>query len=320
MSRSRAWFCTWNNFPEDWQAIIKGCGAVDYSAQKEKGKDAEGEHIQFAVKFENARQFTAVQELFKGAHIEPAKDWIKVKNYCMKEDTRVEKGIIHKPNQICRDPLEGKELRPVQKQIMDIINSESEDRWIHWFYDPDGCIGKTTIAKSVCINDKSAICLSGKASDMKYGVMSMVSAGRPPKTVFIALTRSVESFVSYQGIEEVKDGFFFNTKYECGMCILENPHIIVLSNFYPEKTTMTPDRWKIWNCQGKDKKAVLEGEDKNKEETEPVNARGSGGMPVSVNTRYHAGYDDEDNILSERVDAIMKTFSEEDIEAFNDML
>jgi len=255
MSRSRSWLCTWNNFPEDWQSVIEHCGAVDYSAQKEKGKDAEKEHIQFAVRFELQKAFASVQELFKGAHIEPAKDWIKAKQYCMKKDTQVEEGIVSKPQLACKDPLEGKVPRPIQQQILDIIKTEPDDRSIYWFYDPDGNIGKTSLAKSICLKDKSVINLAGKSADMRYGVQAMVVKGKPPRAVFMNLARSIEGFVSYQGMEEVKDGFFFSTKYECGMVIYDCPHMIVLANFMPDTGAMSMDRWKIWECQGVDKPA-----------------------------------------------------------------
>lgn len=282
MVKSRIWLCTWNNFPEDWQAIITSCGAVEYSAQKEKGKDAEKEHIQFAVRFENPRNFTAMQDLFKGAHIEPAKNWVKAKQYCMKKDTQVEEGIVSKPQLACKDPLAGKVLRPVQQQIVDIIKSETEDRFIHWFYDSQGNIGKTTLAKSLCLNDSSMVALGGKSADMRYGVQALVVKGKPPRTVFMNLARSIESFVSYQGIEEVKDGFFFSTKYECGMVIYDSPHVIILSNFLPDTATMSPDRWKIWECKGIEEPAVLMG-------------AGAGGAIVAG--APIAGFDDDDDFI-----------------------
>jgi len=256
MARSRNWLCTWNNFPDDWQAIIGSCGAIDYAAQKEKGKDAEKEHIQFAVRFDNQRHFTAMQELFKGAHIEPAKDWVKAKQYCQKKDTQVEEGIVSKPQLACKDPLEGKVPRPIQQQILDIIKTEPDDRTIYWFYDPDGNIGKTTLAKSICLKDRSVLNLAGKSADMRYGVQALVVKGRPPRTVFMNLARSIEGFVSYQGMEEVKDGFFFSTKYECGMVIYDCPHMIVLANFTPDTGSMSMDRWVIYECKGINEPAV----------------------------------------------------------------
>jgi len=245
MSRSRNFLCTWNNYPEDWKDIIKGCGAIDYSAQREKGKDAEKEHIQFCVRFAEARQFTAIQKMFVGAHIEIAKDWVKCYAYCQKKDTQVEAGIVAPEKYVCRDPLEGKVLRPIQKEILDLVNRQADDRSIHWFWDPLGAMGKTTIAKHICMHNAGAIYLTGKSADMKYGVMSWLSSGKNLKVVLIDLTRSVEAYVSYQGIEEIKNGIFYNTKYESGMCMFDNPHVIILSNFLPEVDALREDRWEV---------------------------------------------------------------------------
>jgi len=273
MSRSRSWLCTWNNFPEDWQAVITSCGAIDYSAQKEKGKDAEKEHIQFAVRFEEAKSLKTMQGLFKGAHLEPAKNWIAAKQYCMKADTQVEEGIVSKPPPVCRDPLEGRAYRPVQEQIIEIVKSEPDDRSIHWFFDPEGSAGKTTIAKHICLHHSDAIYLTGKSADMKFGVMSWLNSGKKLKTVMIDLTRSVEAFVSYQGIEEIKNGIFYNTKYESGMVLFDNPHIIIMSNFMPEMDMLSADRWVIHAIRGAGADGAI-----------------VAGAPI-------AGYDDDDDFI-----------------------
>lgn len=247
MSRSRNWLGTWNNFPENWKELIPTCGCIDYACQLEKAGTTGKEHVQFAVKFKEAKTMATMKKLFDGAHLEPAKNWIAAKQYCMKEDTRIEAGPICKPPRYtCKDPLEGKTLRKVQQEVIDIINSETEDRLVHWFHDPIGNAGKTTLAKHVIINNEDAIYLGGKASDMKYGVMKWLEEHKL-RVVMIDLTRSVESFVSYQGIEEVKNGIFFNVKFECGMVVYDNPHVIVFANFMPEMKKLSHDRWVIHN-------------------------------------------------------------------------
>jgi hypothetical protein len=244
MVRSRSWLCTWNNFPDDWKDKILLSGAIDYAGQKEKGENAEKEHIQFAVRFENQIAFVSMQAMFEGAHIEPAKNWCRAKQYCQKKETQVEAGIVSVEPPICKDPLAGKAYRPLQQEIMDIIKEQPDDRSIHWFYDPEGNAGKTTIAKHICLKNKDAIYVNGKAGDMKYACMLQLKSN-DLKTVIIDLTRQIESFVSYQGMEEIKNGIFFSTKYECGMCLFDNPHVIILANFYPDTRMLSADRWRI---------------------------------------------------------------------------
>ena len=74
--------------------------------------------------------------------------------------------------------LLNKPLQTWQKELLEIIKAEPDDRTIHWFYDKIGGSGKTTLAKHICIN-YNAIYLSGKAADMKFGVIEMIKKGRP---------------------------------------------------------------------------------------------------------------------------------------------
>lgn len=257
MTRSCNFIGTWNNYPADWKRIIES-NCLVYVAQLEKGKNAEKEHIQFAIKFKEARHFKAVCKLFPGAHIEPAKNWAACKNYCKKDDTAQGERIDNTNKPPCKDPLADKKLREIQEDILDIVNSEPDDRTVHWFYDPVGGAGKTTLAKHLCLHNKDCLYLTGKASDMKYGIFQWLQKNKL-KTVLIDLTRSVESFVSYQGIEEVKNGIFYNTKYESTMCLFDNPHVIILANFLPDKSALTEDRWHIHNYdQNRDNKIIKE--------------------------------------------------------------
>ena len=57
-------------------------------------------------------------------------------------------------------------------------------------------------------------------------------------------TRSQEQFVSYQAIEEVKNGILFNNKYEAKMVVFNNPHVVVFSNFEPDYKALSSDRIK----------------------------------------------------------------------------
>lgn len=56
----------------------------------------------------------------------------------------------------------------------------------------------------------------------------------------------MENYVSYEAIESVKDGIFFSGKYESGMTIFNQPHIICFANFAPDIGKMSSDRWKIF--------------------------------------------------------------------------
>lgn len=242
--RGRCWLGTWQNYPEDWATIIKS-NADDFVAQLEKGEETEKLHVQFAVKFKEHKTLSSLQKMFKGAHLEKAINWAACKNYCRKDKTAEGERIDNTLKFVAvRDPLEGKELRPIQKEIIDIVNTEPDDRTVHWFYDPKGSAGKTTVAKHLCIKRGDVIYVAGKSADMKFGVQQFVRK-YDIRAVIMDYTRSTEGFVSYQGIEEIKNGIFYSGKYESGMVLFNNPHVIILSNFLPDLNALSFDRWNI---------------------------------------------------------------------------
>lgn len=48
------------------------------------------------------------------------------------------------------------------------------------------------------------------------------------------LARSLEDAVSYQAIEQLKDGVCFSSKYEARLKSFPPPHVIVFANFAPK--------------------------------------------------------------------------------------
>lgn len=66
----------------------------------------------------------------------------------------------------------------------------------------------------------------------------------------IDIPRSVDiDFLSYTGIEEIKNGCFFCGKYESDMVIMPIPHIIIFSNEEPNVDKLSADRWDIKNIR-----------------------------------------------------------------------
>jgi len=95
--------------------------------------------------------------------------------------------------------------------------------------------------------DKGVVVLSGKASDMKNGIIKFEEANEMlPTIVLINIPRCTDvDHISWQGIEEIKDMFFFSPKYESGMICGKNPHVIIFSNEPPPERKLSDDRWKI---------------------------------------------------------------------------
>jgi len=245
---------TWNNYSDDeYEAFGKYCkDHCEQSVyQKEKGSNGTP-HIQGALYFKSPRTFSAVKKDLPKCHIEWAKSWGAIKNYCKKLDTRDGECDINaneKPRFAfpIKDKLEGIPLRDFQQEIMDILATEPDDRTIYWYWEGRGNVGKTALARHICIKNRDALYLTGKAADMKYAVFSVIESGVNLRIVLLDLTRTTKEFTgsTYQGIEEIKNGIFFNTKYESKMCIFNPPHVICFANWEPDTSKLSDDRWEV---------------------------------------------------------------------------
>lgn len=246
-SKQRSWSITWNNPPDDWSTTFEKMEHLfKYIAQEETGEKNGTKHIQAGIRSNNPRSFKSITKLFPGCHIEPCHNWPALLNYCRKGKTRTGKQIsnMEKPNNI-KDPLNELELYYYQKDILEIIKEEPDDRTIHWYYEEDGKTGKTSLCKHICINNPDAVFLSGKSSDMKYIIAMRAENKLKTRIVLFNITRTQEQFISYEGIESIKDGIFCSTKYEGKMIIMDSPHIFIFANFKPNLATLSNDRWHI---------------------------------------------------------------------------
>lgn len=248
--KARAWLMVWNNYSEEnlaWMAQWAQHNCKEYRINQEIGEKEHTPHLQMALYLNNARTWDSMKKLFPTQHMQMAESWKKVKNYSSKEKTRIPGTVCIKEGGTVRDPLAGKELWPFQKEVLARLKSPADDRTIHWFWEPTGCTGKTTLVKSICINHEDAIFVSGKAGDMKCAIATMIKEKCAPKIVLLGLPRTAEDFTGslYQGLEEIKDGVFFSGKYESGMVLFDSPHVMVFANWPPDMTKLSTDRWNV---------------------------------------------------------------------------
>lgn len=238
---------TWNNHTSDDIIYMREIlsDAEEWYFQEEVGENGTP-HLQFCMKYKNARTWDSIKKKLPKCHIEVAKNWKAVTKYCQKGETR--SGVSESNIRKLKDPLEGRELRPFQQQILDMMETEPDDRKVYWFYDLNGNTGKTSLAKSLCIRyPNKVLYMGGKAADCKYGITSFLESGNDLKMVIFDYVRTSEGFVSYEAIESIKNGIFFNTKYESKMIVFDCPHVVIFSNFRPETEKLSADRWEIIN-------------------------------------------------------------------------
>lgn len=139
--------------------------------------------------------------------------------------------------------------RGFQQEILEILKGDPCDRKIFWYYGDGGC-GKTQFCKYLSAKH-DAICLSGKGSDVRNGVVEYIKKnGNTPEIVIFPIPKSYnKEYVSYEALENIKDMYFYSGKYEGGMVNGNSPHLIVFANEPPQKDKLSSDRWEIYEIQ-----------------------------------------------------------------------
>lgn len=242
--------------------------AVGYAWQVEETKEGRW-HIQGYLRFEKRRLFSKiVRELtfggkFSPPHVEPAKagrgkggpeecDEAN-RRYCTKEESRVSsKSYTNLIIPTASNPMEGRTFLPWQQLIMEVIKQPSDPRLIYVLVDKKGGCGKSTFTKYL-VRQHNAMVVTGKAADVLYAVGEAKRRGKEYPIYVFDLPRTVEGFVSYQAMEQLKNGLFFTGKYEGGMVdMTTTPHIFIMTNFDLDTSKMSADRWRIYNMTDED--------------------------------------------------------------------
>jgi len=247
----RAICFTWNNYndTDDINILIEWLTEkkAKYVFQEETGANGT-KHLQGYFETKNAIRFDTLKKFNKNIHWEKCRDKKKSIAYCQKSESRTGKVYIHGLKKIVeiKDPLKGKELYEWQKNILDLIKTEPDERKIYWYWEADGNKGKSSLVKHILLN-YNAICVDGKGNDILHGVASWIEENDSIDIVLIDLARTREGYVSYEAIEKIKNGFFFSGKYESKQIIFNIPHLIIMANFQPDRTKLSLDRWLIEN-------------------------------------------------------------------------
>lgn len=252
--KAKRWCFTWNNYSavDAVKEFFKERRATCYIFGKEIGENGTP-HLQGYVEFKSDRRASTLRKL-KGVH------WIKARgtkqenaDYCAKEGKWISYGKIA-PTEKLDDPLTNEMMHSWQKDItaLCLFKCIPHSREIYWLVGSEGAEGKTTWAKHMCIKyaeSHGVLYVSGKANDMKHAIAAMLKEGqKAPKIIILGLPRSKNpEAVSYAGLEELKDGIFFSSKYESRMVLYNTPHVVVLANEEPARGKLSEDRLKVWD-------------------------------------------------------------------------
>lgn len=248
---AKRWCFTWNNYPGNVFETLEQMAQsfeLEYIFGKEVGENGT-EHIQGYIESETKFRPVEKLKLDKTIHWERAKG-TKLANvkYCSKDGNAIY-------SRGCRPPRKIKiieDLKPWQERVVKLVTDEPDDRTIHWFWEASGGVGKSSLVKYLCVKF-GALVVAGKATDMKFQISKYVEKhGEGPDIVIFDVPRSNIGYVSFTGMEEIKNGCFASNKYESNMIVCNSPHLLVFANSPPVLDMMSRDRWNVQEIPNKE--------------------------------------------------------------------
>lgn len=209
-----------------------------YIFQEETGESGTP-HLQGNICLKIKQRLTQLRIIDPRIHWESTKSVKKSILYCSKYESRTGKIYAHGID--IPEQLEIEEPRGWQLEVIDILKQKPDKRTIHWFWEPNGGVGKTTLCKYLVVKH-DALMLTGKSNDM-YNMISKYPNKR--KVIIVDCPRSSQDYINYGAIEQIKNGLIFSGKYEGAQVVFNCPHVIVFSNQEPDIHKMSDDRWHI---------------------------------------------------------------------------
>ena len=221
---SKHWCFTINNHNKKDISLLMSDSSIDQLVMQEETGDKGTRHLQGYLKFKWKKRPVSV--FGKGfAHWEKTRNIRHAIAYAQKEETRTGEQWFRNIKKI--RPLKCiSVLYPWQRKLVDIVKEEPDNRTIHWYYSKLGDVGKSAIARYLCIHH-GALIVSGKIADIKYQIINYVGV---VDLVIWDVPRTAENYINYGGLEKVKDACFASNKYESKMYIGNPPHVIVFAN------------------------------------------------------------------------------------------
>lgn len=271
---SRFWQFTWNDYAEwvdgitwiTWITKLMGDPSISLVAIQEELAPTTGRpHLQGYLEFrQRVRPIGRWRGIPRSIHWHQVRgskvDRIRSMEYCLRLSKRTPGGLYFEkgcgalralalpPHHRLRNAVHLEELRPWQTKIYQLFAEECEPmcRKIYWFWETKGGVGKSILAKAF-VDNRDALVVMGKSSDVLNGVWNYLDKKKKgPDLIVWDIPRSVdEKYISYQALESLKNGLFFNSKYEAGMARIDTPHICCFANQPPDKTHLSEDRWVI---------------------------------------------------------------------------
>lgn len=130
-------------------------------------------------------------------------------------------------------------LRPWQVIALNKLKKQ-DDRKITWVVDLSGNKGKSYLSRYLISKYNAFYSRNGKNADI-------VHAYNYEDYIIFDFPRSSEEFINYGIIEQFKDGILFSPKYNSHTKIKRGAKVICFSNFHPDLSKLSMDRWDIYD-------------------------------------------------------------------------
>jgi len=139
-------------------------------------------------------------------------------------------------------------FRKWQHFVFDKLKSDN-NREILWVYDKVGNAGKSIFARYLKTNMPEMVYVVKTTGGYQAAAnifKQALQSGWGGQTILIDIVRDCDINYVYTPIELWKDGMVTCTNYECGTFMSDTiPYIAVFSNFLPDVTRLSLDRWNI---------------------------------------------------------------------------
>lgn len=247
-TKYRGWCLTVNNYsPSDVEIYKHSLSNTQYVIGKEIGTNGT-RHLQICLKFTNPRTFNSIKKMFPRAHIEPCRNWPASVIYCKKDNDYIT-NIIEQLDTVqflLTTEYTDVTWKPWQQQVLDICDSKPDSRSVNWFWEYDGNVGKSFLAKYIVLK-YNAIIADGKKDNVfnQIKVWLEINKNKFPSVVLLDVPRYNLEYINYGTLEQIKNGMIYSGKYEGGTCLFPHPHIIVFANEKPDTSKLSKDRWNI---------------------------------------------------------------------------
>jgi len=235
------WFFTLNNYKKDQIEQLEQVFQHEckwYIFQEETGSEGTP-HLQGTVCLIKKQRLTELKKIDSSIHWEPTKCVKASIEYCTKYESR--SGQIYSYGITLPERVEIEEPYGWQLDVMNIIKGKPDVRKIHWFWEPTGNVGKSTLCKYLVVKH-NALMITGRSLDM-FNMLVKYPDRR--KIIICDVPRSSLGYVNYGALEQIKNGLVFSGKYEGALLWYNKPHVIVFANEAPMIDEMSKDKWDI---------------------------------------------------------------------------